>query len=243
MSENILHKIESTQIKVDEIPKKNLESISLKVTDIKEKIEILEKEGYFELGSEFDPDYKSPEVKISDNIRSANMEVENSKIENTEIKEPTEKLDDMDVENMELDEYKEKLQKETSWSDEIIDSINSVEEGEVYRKGELKEVEINGQTCLVKENLDLDTPVDPLNRTNKERMEQGLSPIDKNGEKIELHHIGQKSDGPLVELTQSEHRGKGSDGVLHDKSRDSEIDRNQFNKEKSEHWNTRVEGN
>jgi hypothetical protein len=32
-------------------------------------------------------------------------------------------------------------------------------------------------------------------------MEQGLAPIAQNGETIQLHHIGQKPDSPLAELT------------------------------------------
>ena len=38
----------------------------------------------------------------------------------------------------------------------------------------------------------------------------------------------------------NEHRGKGNDGILHDKRRESEIDRNEFNKERKEHWKDRA---
>ncbi len=92
---------------------------------------------------------------------------------------------------------------------------------------------------MVRNDIDMNQK-DEMGRTNKERMEQGLSPISKNGETIELHHIGQHSDSPLAELTTSEHRGQGNDSILHDKTKESEIDRNKFNKEKETHWENRA---
>ena len=109
----------------------------------------------------------------------------------------------------------------------------------MYKKAGLEEREINGKPCLIRDDLDLEQK-DEFGRTNKERMENGLAPLDKNGKPIELHHIGQKSDSPLAELTQEEHRGKGNDGILHDKNKDTEIDRIAFREEKEEHWKTRA---
>lgn len=37
--------------------------------------------------------------------------------------------------------------------------------------------------------------------TNVERMKQGNAPIGEDGRPVEIHHIGQKNDGPLVEVT------------------------------------------
>ena len=82
---------------------------------------------------------------------------------------------------------------------------------------------------------------DGMGRTNKERAEQGLSPINKDGKVIELHHIGQHADSPFAELTPEEHRGKGNDTVLHDKTKESEIDRTAFAGERSEYWKERSE--
>ena len=50
----------------------------------------------------------------------------------------------------------------------------------------------------------------------KERMKNGLSPLTKKGDTVELHHIGQKQDSPLAELATQEHRGKGNYAILHD---------------------------
>ena len=136
------------------------------------------------------------------------------------------------------DEYKEQLKAETGWSDEIIDAIGSPEEAEIYKKAKLVEAEVNGQKCLIKNDIDMDQK-DEFGRTNKERMEEGKAPLDKDGKPIELHHIGQKSDAPLAELKWEEHRGKGNDAILHDKSKDSEIDREVFATQRAEHWKSR----
>ena len=136
------------------------------------------------------------------------------------------------------DEYKEQLKAETGWSDEIVDAIGSQEEAEIYKKAKLVEAEVNGQKCLIKNDIDMDQK-DEFGRTNKERMEEGKAPLDKDGKPIELHHIGQKSDAPLAELKWEEHRGKGNDAILHDKSKDSEIDREAFATQRAEHWKSR----
>lgn len=138
------------------------------------------------------------------------------------------------------EEEKRELKEETGWSDEIIDSIGSKEEADIYKKAGLKEAEINGKKCLIREDIDMDQK-DELGRTNKERMENGQPPITKNGETVELHHIGQKADSPLAELTTQEHRGKGNDTILHDKQKESEIDRTEFAKERENHWEARAE--
>ena len=138
------------------------------------------------------------------------------------------------------DEEKQRIKEEKGWSDEIIDAISSMEEYEIYKKADLEEKEINGKKCLVRKDIDLEQK-DSMGRTNSERMEKGLPPLDKNGRPIELHHIGQKPNSPLAELTTSEHRGKGNDTVLHDKKKESEIDRDKFAEERSEHWKNRIE--
>ena len=91
------------------------------------------------------------------------------------------------------DEEKTKLRELTGWSDEILDAISSWEEAEIYMKAGLKEVEINGKNCLIRDDIDLDQK-DEDGITNRERMERGRPPITKEGQEVELHHIGQKQD-------------------------------------------------
>lgn len=137
------------------------------------------------------------------------------------------------------DAEKAKIKEETGWSDEIIDAIGSMEEYQIYKDAGLEEAEINGKKCLIRNDIDWEQK-DQMGRTNKERIEQGHPPINKDGNVIELHHIGQHNDSPLAELTVNEHRGKGNDTILHDKSKTSEIDRQAFTKERCDHWENRV---
>lgn len=138
------------------------------------------------------------------------------------------------------DEEKTKIKEETGWSDEIVDAIGSWKEYEIYKNANLIEAEIDGKKCLIRNDINWNQK-DEMGRTNKERAEQGLSPINKDGKVIELHHIGQHSNSPLAELTQEEHRGKGNDGILHDKTKESEINRQAFAEERSNHWSARAQ--
>ncbi|MMZ69163.1 Ribonuclease YobL [compost metagenome] len=83
--------------------------------------------------------------------------------------------------------------------------------------------------------------LDELGRTNLERMEKGLPPQDSDGKSYQLHHIGQNADSPLAELTQGEHMGGGNNKILHDVTKESEIDRSDFKTERIDHWKQRAE--
>lgn len=133
-------------------------------------------------------------------------------------------------------EEKQELKKDPpGWSDKIVDQLISKDEADIYLNAGLKESEINGKACLIRTDINLDQK-DSKGRTNRERMAKGLAPKDVNGKSIELHHIGQKSDAGLAELTNEEHHRGGNDVVLHDKSKVSEIDRKEFNVERKSHW-------
>ena len=138
------------------------------------------------------------------------------------------------------DDQKGRIRELTTWSNEIIDAISSWEESEIYIRADLKEAEFNGKKCFVRDDIDLDQK-DEDGITNRERMERGRPPITNTGEDIELHHVGQKQNSPLAELTMVQHRGMGNDAVLHDKTKETEIDRGSFGKERSEHWKKRAE--
>lgn len=147
------------------------------------------------------------------------------------------------------EEEKAKIKEETGWSDEIIDNIKNMDQYEVLKSAGLKEVEINGRKCLIKENIDLDyTDADGI--SNRERISRGLAPLDsKTGKPIELHHLGQKADSPLVELTEEEHRtgeyknGKKNQTLWHDNTRNTEVhgEGSTWPKDRSDHWKTRSE--
>ena len=137
------------------------------------------------------------------------------------------------------DETRERLQK-GGYPERVLDAIGSEAEAGIYENANLEPAQVNGKDALVRTDIDYDQK-DALGRTNLERMKAGLAPLDTQGKPIELHHIGQKQDSPLAELTCGEHRGKGNDNVLHDKLKESEINREDFNKERQDHWKARAE--
>lgn len=126
------------------------------------------------------------------------------------------------------------------YPDEITESIGSWQEYEIYDKANLKAAYVNDKPCLIRDDIDMDQK-DVRGRTNRERMELGLAPLDENGRPIELHHIGQKADSPLAELTFEEHRGNGNDSILHDKNKETEVhgEGNNWHQERARHWETR----
>ncbi|MDO5651809.1 MAG: HNH/ENDO VII family nuclease [Moraxella sp.] len=134
----------------------------------------------------------------------------------------------------------QEVKENSGYPKEITDNINSVEELDIYQTANIEPANVNDKPVLTRTDIDV-AKTDDFGRSNLERMEQGLAPLDKDGRPIELHHIGQKADSPLAELTQPEHRGKSNDIILHDKQKESEINRDQFAKERSEHWKTRAE--
>lgn len=137
------------------------------------------------------------------------------------------------------DETRERLEK-LGFPKEVLDVIGSEAEARIYEDANLEPAQVNGKDALIRSDIDYDQQ-DAFGRTNLERMKLGLAPLDAEGRPIELHHIGQKQDSPLAELTRDEHRGKGNDNVLHDKLKESEINREDFDKERKEYWKARAE--
>lgn len=150
-------------------------------------------------------------------------------------------------------ENKVLLQEETGWSDEVVDAIKTPEEAQVYKDAGLKEV--NGNLERTDIDWDAKIPQDRIDRmrsmfgdevadkwqgkTNLDLIKEGKAPYGSDGEWINLHHVGQKADSPLAELTNTEH--KTYDSILHDKTKTSEIERPIFRKEREEYWRNRYD--
>jgi len=79
---------------------------------------------------------------------------------------------------------------------------------------------------------------DALGRTNKQRMEDGLAPIGIDNKSIELHHLKQKENGVILELTSDEHNANSK--VLHRYETQSQINRGDFIKWKKKYWKDRA---
>lgn len=141
-----------------------------------------------------------------------------------------------------IDGLAQTIKEQTGWSDEIVDAIRSPEEYKIYKDAGLVEAEVGGKKCLIKKDINLKQVVD-FDRTNAQYIQKGNNPYAKNGEIIELHHIGQRADSPLAELTISEHRGKGNDTILHDKNKQSEVhnddNASKSQRQRKEFWSNR----
>lgn len=142
------------------------------------------------------------------------------------------------------EEQRAEIKEKTGWSDDVLDNINSMEEADIYLKAGLREAEIGGKKCLIRGDIDWEQK-DEKGRTNSERIQRGLAPLDQEGNAIELHHIGQHADSPLAELTHEEHRCNGNDTILHDKSIESEVhgEGNNWSNERQDYWKGRSEYN
>ncbi len=137
------------------------------------------------------------------------------------------------------EQQSDELKNKTGWTDAIIDAIRSEDEAQIYEDANLKVETIEGKDCLIRNDIDYNQEID--GETNLDRMKQGKCPYSKDGEKIELHHIGQNPDAPLAELTTTEHRGSANDMTLHDKTIDeSKIDREAFRSERENYWKARA---
>lgn len=106
-----------------------------------------------------------------------------------------------------------KIQQETGYPLDVIKQFHTMEEYQAFRDANLKSTFVNNRSALIKTDIDL-TRVDAKGRTNLERMQQGLAPQDSNGVSYELHHVGQKKDGTLAILSQTEHDNPAIHGFL-----------------------------
>lgn len=200
----------------------------------------------------FNGKHASNEIDETDDVSELpedmdDIEYELDKKYNEYIDEGSKDTENIEDKHGELsDTDRAELKQETGWSDEVVDSIDTSEQAEIYKNADLHEDNINGRECLVKE-IDYDYVDEKTGMTNRELMAKGRSPYDaKSGEKIELHHMGQEYDAPFAELTENSEHGDGNHSILHPKTegswRNDETLEVQYNKEKREHWKTRSEG-
>lgn len=230
---------------IEETAKKAMESVE---GEIKEAAEISELPENIEEGqrTEIEP----PDLPLIERTsRASLMEQCSMKASETKNSENAENSEGSETKQEGLtEEERAKIKEETGWSDEIIDNIKNMKQYEVLKNAGLKEVEINGRKCLIKENIDLDY-TDEDGVSNRDRMARGLAPLDsKTGKPIELHHLGQKADSPLVELTEEEHRtgeyedGKKNQSLWHDNTVETEVhgEGNNWDQERKAHWKERA---
>jgi len=102
-------------------------------------------------------------------------------------------------------------------------------------------IQFNGNKVYQRNDLFDPNAVDARGRSNIQRMEKGLAPLDANGNSVNLHHMLQRQDGPIAEVTQAFH--KENHGVIHinDNSIPSGINRTEFDKWRSNYWKERAQ--
>lgn len=127
------------------------------------------------------------------------------------------------------------IQKQTKYPLDVIKQFKTMDQYNICKEAGLTTQMINGKVALV-QNVDLGF-IDDLGRTNLQRMNQGLSALDKaTGQAFELHHIGQKMDSTLAILTEAQHMQGGNNTIWHVIGKASEIDRSAFAVQRSEFW-------
>lgn len=186
------------------------------------------------------------EESASDESELVEKEFDDSNVESSQNTETTDNIDTSESE-VNAEAIRAEIDEKSDYSSEVNEKISSVKELEVYQKANLKEENIDGRTCLVRDNIDMEY-VDPKSgMTNQELMAKGRAPYDaKTGERIELHHIGQDYDSPLAELTENSEHGDYY-SALHTKEgeswrNDSQKNNHYNNVERPDHWKSRVKG-
>ena len=142
----------------------------------------------------------------------------------------------------------------THWPDEIMSHISSMEEAQIYIKAGLKATKVGGRWALIRSDINwsdysvrrntwLKNKLADYSKwveyNNADLIGEGFPPRDVNGDPYELHHIGQQQDSPFAELTWAEHMGEGNNTILHKTGKESEINRQMFDREKSDYWKAR----
>jgi len=100
------------------------------------------------------------------------------------------------------------------------------------------EVQFNNRTVTQNNNLFDPNFVDVKGRTNVQRMQNGLAPIGYDGRSVNIHHINQTNNSPLMEISTTTHRQAG----LHQNTGQlpSRINRQEFNTWRGQYWRWRT---
>ena len=122
----------------------------------------------------------------------------------------------------------------------IGEKIKKIEVTGEARKYWTQATEHNGIKVYQRNDLINPNFVDGRGRTNLQRMEQGLAPIGPDGSPINLHHMTQTNDSAIAEITQSFHQENTKVIHINPNTIPSGIDRNEFNKWRSDYWKNRA---
>lgn len=104
-----------------------------------------------------------------------------------------------------------------------------------------KEVNFNGNRVFQRNDLIDTNKIDPkTGLTNLELMKSGRAPKGPDGKPVNLHHLTQRHDGGIAEVTQTFHQKNSSTIHINPSSTPSGINRSQFNKWRADYWKERA---
>ena len=121
-------------------------------------------------------------------VRESPIESQNELIRNNSLESLTAQVEEMCA---------GQIIESSHYSETVTKSIRTPEELNLYTGWDLKESVVGDKTALTSKEINPDQ-LDGMGRTNKERVERGMAPLDSNGESYNLHHIGQSKDSPLA---------------------------------------------
>ena len=122
--------------------------------------------------------------------------------------------------------------------DEAVEAVGKGSKKTVCKSG-TKTVDVNGKTVTMNNSTFDPNFVDKQGRTNIQRMEQGLAPIGTDGKSVNIHHIDQTNNGPVMEITATEHQQNYSILHINIGQSPSQINRSAFNNWRRGYWEWR----
>ncbi len=111
-------------------------------------------------------------------------------------------------------------------------------EKEIVESG--RKTRFSGQDFIKRNDLFDSKYVDATGKSNLDRMRQGLAPIGKDGNSINLHHMKQQNNGVISEVSKAEHIEYSDIFHRYASKNESEIDRAAFDKLRSAYWQERA---
>lgn len=128
------------------------------------------------------------------------------------------------------------MQMESGYPVEVIKQYQNLDQYNACKEIGLTSYMVDGKNALIRD-IDLNY-LDEKGRTNLQRMQSGLAPLDPTGKAYELHHLGQEVDSPLAILTRKEHREGDNHKLWHlfEKGSEVHIDDSAWNTQRKHFW-------
>lgn len=121
--------------------------------------------------------------------------------------------------------------------DQVGQGSKGIDNGNKYwnKTTQFKNVKVYQRDDIINPNMK-----DARGRTNLERMEKGLAPLGPDGKSINLHHMTQRNESSIAEVTQTFHKDNSSVIHINPNTIPSGINRSEFNKWRTDYWKNRA---